>query len=93
MQYIWKVFTSAMEFTDEEKKWLVSISAEIPEHGKLTLVEERLCELAKPKTETEGQLFQILASIRFGLTDPVISDLDKVIHSGHERSTISYQCG
>ncbi|KAK1792365.1 hypothetical protein P4O66_012314 [Electrophorus voltai] len=82
-----------MEFTDEEKLWLLSISAEVPEDGKLTPVEESLSELARPKTETEAQLFQTMASIRFGLTDIDIS-MDMLKKPTLERSSIIlYQCG
>ncbi|KAG9261747.1 hypothetical protein AMEX_G25345 [Astyanax mexicanus] len=89
-----KVFTSAMEFTDDEKAWLLSISAEIPVDGKLTSTEECLRELAKPKNATEAHLFQILGCIRFGLMEPVISDLESAISSNQDkRSLISYHCG
>ncbi|MCJ8746933.1 hypothetical protein PDJAM_G00147550 [Pangasius djambal] len=70
-----KVFISEMDFTDEEMMWLLNISSEVPV-GKLTPMEERWCELAKPETAYEAQLYQLLASIRFGLTDSVTSSMD-----------------
>ncbi|GAA6069434.1 uncharacterized [Tachysurus ichikawai] len=57
-----------MEFTDEELMWLLDISSEVPD-GNLTPVEEFWYELAKPMTSDEAKLFQLLATIRFGLTD------------------------
>ncbi|KAI7812819.1 hypothetical protein IRJ41_009944 [Triplophysa rosa] len=62
-----------MEFTDEEKIWLQSIVEEIPEESELTPVEKQLWEKAKPDTECQGQFFQVMASIRFGLNDSTIS--------------------
>ncbi|KAA0717369.1 hypothetical protein E1301_Tti012177 [Triplophysa tibetana] len=62
-----------MEFTDEEKIWLQRISEEIPEGSELTPVEKQIREKAKPDTEFQGQLFQVMASIRFGLNDSTIS--------------------
>ncbi|MCI4392703.1 hypothetical protein PGIGA_G00149000 [Pangasianodon gigas] len=64
-----------MDFTDDEMRWLLSISSEVPV-GNLTPMEERWYELARPETAYEAQLFQLLASIRFGLTDSVTSSMD-----------------
>ncbi|KAK2845562.1 hypothetical protein Q7C36_010416 [Tachysurus vachellii] len=62
------VLTSEMEFTDEELMWLLDISSEVPD-GDLTPMEEFWCELAKPTTSQEARLFQLLATIHFGLID------------------------
>ncbi|KAF4074380.1 hypothetical protein AMELA_G00238760 [Ameiurus melas] len=64
-----------MEFTDEELVWLQSIASEIPV-GKRTPVEERWYELAKPKTEAESKMFQLLASMRFSLSESFTSSMD-----------------
>ncbi|KAF7687437.1 hypothetical protein HF521_014665 [Silurus meridionalis] len=59
-------FGAEIKFTDEEMMWLLNISSEVP-IGKLTPLEEGWCEMGKPKTATEAQLFQLLASKHFGL--------------------------
>lgn len=46
---------------------------QIPEGDELTLVEKCVWEKAKPDTECQGQFFQVMASIRFGLSDLTIS--------------------
>lgn len=81
-----------MEFTDEEKMWLQRVSAEIPEGSELTLKEKQLQEKAKPETEFQAQLFQAMASIRFGLNDIITSTIE-VKNSFQQRSSISSQCG
>lgn len=82
--------SSAMEFTDEEKIWLQSISAEIPEGSELTPMEKQFKEKAKPETEFQAQFFHLMASIRFGLSDPTISTT-VMKNPIHQR--ISVSCG
>lgn len=81
-----------MEFTDEEKIWLQRVSAEIPEGTDLTPKEKQFCEKAKPETEFQAQLFQAMASIRFGLNDPTNSTI-ALKNPIHQRSSVSSQCG
>lgn len=55
--------------------FILIFTLKVPD-GELTPEEECLRDLAKPQTATEAQLFQLLASIRFGLTDSVINSID-----------------
>ncbi|KAJ8005500.1 hypothetical protein DPEC_G00118600 [Dallia pectoralis] len=59
-----------MDFTEEEKQWLFSLSSEIPNCSELTSLEEHLRQLAEPVSLLEALWFQMSASIQFGLSCP-----------------------
>lgn len=59
-----------MDFTSEEMLWLENISSEVCEHSELSPMEKVLSDMARPKNDLEGMLFELTASIRFGLTKP-----------------------
>ncbi|KAK2911780.1 hypothetical protein QQF64_027624 [Cirrhinus molitorella] len=84
----------AMEFTDEEKIWLQTVSSEIPEGDELTPKEKQLQEKAKPETEFHAQLFQTMAFKRFGLNGLITSTIEvKNCEKLQQRCSVSSQCG
>ncbi|KAJ8263019.1 hypothetical protein COCON_G00154760 [Conger conger] len=59
-----------MEFTSDEMLWLEKISSEVCEDCELSPLERILRDMAKPKNELEEKLFELTASVRFGLAEP-----------------------
>ncbi|KAK6305890.1 hypothetical protein J4Q44_G00228150 [Coregonus suidteri] len=84
-----------MVFTDEEEVWLERISSEVPDCDELTALEGQLSQMAKPCSPFEALIFQISASIQFGLTSlhsavPLAPEAGTK-HS-HKRAVVSSQC-
>ncbi|KAG5841105.1 hypothetical protein ANANG_G00196070 [Anguilla anguilla] len=63
---------ATMDFTSEEMLWLENISSEVCENSELSPMEKVLSDMARPKNDLEGMLFELTAYIRFGLTEPPI---------------------
>lgn len=85
----------AMDFTDEEEVWLERISSEVPDCSELTAQEEQLSQMAEPCSLFEALIFQISASIQFGLSSlhsavPLAPEAGTK-HS-HKRDVVSSQC-
>lgn len=83
----------AMDFTDEEEVWLERISSEVPDCSELTAQEELLRQMAEPSSLFEALIFQISASVQFGLTSLHSTvPLAPVTKHSHKRAFVSSQC-
>ncbi|KAI1900383.1 hypothetical protein AGOR_G00049390 [Albula goreensis] len=77
-----------MDFTSEEISWLEEIASQVPEDKELSPLEQVLHDMAEPKTDAEGKLFELTAAIKFSLLDQS-SCLPKGPNNTLERITAS----